>query len=64
MKLEVEDRNLLGTTHYYKAHKLFRNIEDYAEVKIILPDWVTLESIRARTIKPDGSIIELQQKDF
>lgn len=50
------------TVHVIK--KLFKNIDDHASVQVRVYDGETLEDIRARTIKPDGSTHLLQPSDF
>ncbi|HEY9165949.1 MAG TPA: DUF3857 domain-containing protein [Candidatus Kryptonia bacterium] len=44
--------------------KLFRNIEDNASVEIWSGPNDKLTNLSARTIKPDGSIIEVKDEDF
>jgi len=44
--------------------KLFKNIDKYADERIYLWPSEELLSLHARTIKPDGTIIELRDEDF
>ncbi len=47
-----------------KRTKIFRNIDDYASVEIPVYSGDKLTDISARTIKPDGSAVELKESDF
>jgi hypothetical protein len=47
-----------------KTTKLLKNIEDYASVEIPLYNGNKVMEIMARTVRKDGSIVELQDKDF
>lgn len=47
-----------------KMTKLFKNIEDYASMEIGTYSGDKLTNLSARTIKPDGSAIELKDEDF
>ncbi|MBN2572313.1 MAG: DUF3857 domain-containing protein [Ignavibacteriales bacterium] len=48
----------------YIAKKLFRNIENHTEVEIELLEGEHIEELSARTIRVDGSIIDIDSKDF
>lgn len=59
-----EEYNFVTLENTTKVIKLFKNIEQYASVEIVLHDGDMLQSISARTIKPDGTAIELKPEDF
>lgn len=44
--------------------KLFRNLSDYSSVELTIQNGEKLESVSARTILPDGSVIVLKPGDF
>ena len=48
----------------HRLVKLFKNIEDHAFVQIHLNDGEKLDKIIARTIKTDGTIVNLKDDDF
>jgi len=56
-KMEYEQTN-------HRIIKLFKNIEYYASVEIPIYEGEKLLNISARTIKADGTIIELTDEDF
>jgi transglutaminase-like putative cysteine protease len=62
--VEVSGSSVTTTEIYHEAKKIFKNIEDYASVEINIYDEEKLESIQARTIKPDGTEVSLEAKDF
>lgn len=43
---------------------VFRNVEEYTEVEIPIWRGEKLDKIEARTLKPDGRIVELKETDF
>ena len=47
-----------------KAVKLFKNIDKYASVEISFLGEDKLSELKARTIKPDGTVVELKSEDF
>lgn len=47
-----------------KVTKLFKNIEDYASMEIHTDSKDRLTNLSARTINPDGTVIELKEDDF
>jgi hypothetical protein len=52
---------------YEKVHnvtKLFKNIDKWSTIEIPIYYGQTLENINARTIKPDGTILELKKDDI
>ncbi len=59
-----EEYNFVTDEKITKVIKLFKNIDDYASVEIPIYDGEILKAISARTIKPDGSTIELKKEDF
>ncbi|MDE3058682.1 MAG: DUF3857 and transglutaminase domain-containing protein [Bacteroidota bacterium] len=59
-----EEYHLVTVENTTKLIKLFKNIDNYASIEIPIYNGQTLQSISARTIKPDGSTIELKQEDF
>ncbi len=59
-----EDYDLVTVENVTQVTKLFKNIDDHASVEIPIYSGNKLESISARTIKPDGSTIELKPEDF
>ncbi len=65
VRMDFDNNYKLST--YEDVHvvmKLFKNIEDYASVEIPVFFGEKLLDVNARTIKPDGSSIELTKKDF
>lgn len=58
------DWTLSTTEDITVVKKLFKNIENYANVEIHLNWGEKLESIDARTIKPDGTPVMLKRSDF
>lgn len=60
----TSDYDLYTYETYHVVMKLFRNIEDYATVKINVYNGEDITEISARTIKPDGTVIELKETDF
>ncbi len=69
---EVYDVNVkINDDYEYEANekvknviKLFKNIDTYASVEIPIANIDKISDLRARTIKPDGSITELNDNDF
>jgi transglutaminase-like putative cysteine protease len=59
-----DDYNFETTEKIQNVTKLFRNIEDYSSIQISLRNGDKLSSLKARTIKPDGSVIELNSDDY
>ncbi len=47
-----------------KVTKLFKNIEDYSSMEVRTYSGDKLTNLSARTIKPDGTVIELKDEDF
>ncbi len=47
-----------------RVTKLFKNIEDYASIEINTSSGDKLTRLSARTIKPDGTVLELKSEDF
>jgi Domain of Unknown Function with PDB structure (DUF3857)/Transglutaminase-like superfamily len=65
VRVIIEDNDDIGTIEKVtKVVKLFKNIESYAFVEIPTYNGDKLTNISARTIKPDGSTIELKDEDF
>ncbi|MBN1637820.1 MAG: DUF3857 domain-containing protein [Ignavibacteriales bacterium] len=65
VEMTIKDNWKLETKEQvYIAKKIFRNLEKYSEVEIDLSESEHLEGIEARTIKPDGSFVKVEDKDF
>ncbi len=69
---EVHDVELIIESDYslstvetvYKAVKLFKNIEKYAFHEIYVSDSQKLRDIKAQTLKPDGTVVEIPTEEF
>ena len=48
----------------HKIVKVFRNFDEVANIKIPIYDSEEIYELYARVIKPDGTVIKLQNKDF
>ncbi len=59
-----ENYDLETVENVSKITKLFKNIEDYASVEIPVYAGERITNLIARTINPDGTIIELKKNDF
>jgi len=55
---------LVTTVKTQYVEKLFKNIDKYSDVEIVLPSGNKVSNINARIIKPDGKIIVLGSGDF
>ena len=65
MKMKIEsDYGIATDETFHIVTKLFKNIEEYADVRVNIYDGEKLLSISARTVKPDGTSIELKPEDF
>jgi len=65
VRVFIDENYDVGTTETItKVVKLFKNIEDYAFVEIPTSSGDKLTDLCARTIKPDGTVIELQDGIF
>lgn len=65
MSMKIENDYGIATDEtIHQITKLFKNIEEYANVRIPIYDGEKLLSISARTIKADGTSIELKPEDF
>ncbi len=49
---------------YHKIYRVFRNEEHFMENHIVLDDDTVFNSFSARTIKPDGTTIDLNENDI
>lgn len=49
---------------YHKVYRVFRDIENFMEQHIILDDDTVFKSFTARTIKPDGTTIDITIDDI
>ncbi len=59
-----DEYNLVTDEEVTRITKLFKNVDRYASVEIPIYSGDELLGIRARTIRPDGSAIELKSDDF
>lgn len=65
VKLEfTSDWDLYTYETVQRTTKLLKNIEDYASVEIALHSGEELKDIKARTIKKDGTVIEVKDNEF
>ena len=65
VKVSINELYKLETVEEVKkVTKLFKNIDDYASVGIPVLSGNKITDIFARTIKPNGDIIELKRDDF
>ncbi len=65
VKATIDKDNFLETDERVTMIvKLFRNISDYSSVELTIHNGERLESISARTIRPDGSVVTLKPGDF
>jgi len=62
--MKIEDYNIVTYDTIHRVKKLFKNIESQAVVVISLDENEKLKSIRARTIKADGTPVEVKKEDF
>lgn len=65
VKVEITsnyDLNTHETVH--QATMLFNNVEDYADFTISLNSGERIDYIIARTIKPDGTVLEIPAEEF
>jgi hypothetical protein len=61
---QVESQKLRTYNLYHVIKKVFRNVDKEAVVTLPVFAEEELLDIKARTIRPDGQIVELQPKDF
>ncbi len=59
-----DEYDLVTDEKITRVTKLFKNVDDHASVEISVYSGEDLVDIQARTIKADGSVIELQKEDF
>ena len=64
VRMKVEDTRLVTYETIHRVKKLFKNIDDQATVVIYVGDEEKLMNVRARTIKADGTPVELKAGDF
>lgn len=65
VKVEVTSNyDLLTKETVHQATILFNNLEDYADFTISLNSGERIEYIIARTIKPDGTVLEIPKEEF
>lgn len=63
---EISSMKNFGLQTYYDVHtvtKVFRNFEKFHTYDIVLDDGEEFDSFSARTIKPDGTIVEVEPMD-
>jgi len=65
--VEIDDKAEKTTTYrYYRRVKIFneKGVREFDKVDIETPDTIKLRYILARVIKPDGTIVNIDKKDF
>jgi Domain of Unknown Function with PDB structure (DUF3857)/Transglutaminase-like superfamily len=64
VNMELYSHSITTDETVHKIKKLFKNIEEYAFIEIPVYNGEKLEKISARTIKTDGTVIELKPEEF
>ena len=64
INMELYSHTVTTDETVHRMKKLFKNIEKYAFVEIPIYNGEKIEKISARTIKPDGTVVQLKSDDF
>lgn len=64
MDMDLYTHTITTEENVHRVEKLFKNIEDHAFIEIPIYSSEKLERISARTVKPDGTVIELKPEEF
>jgi hypothetical protein len=64
INMELYTHTITTDETVHRIKKLFKNIENHAFIEIPVYNGEKLEKISARTVKPDGTVIQLKPEEF